>query len=514
MWKAAGCGAGGPREGGKNVTTLLIGLDSADLDYMEPRLSALPNLRRLFTEGLVRRLATPADVMSACVWPTFFTGTLPGDHGQYFPIQWDPAKMELRHVGSEWLDSEPFWRPLARAGLPVTTLDVQMTFPARTPDGVEVTNWGSNTLGGFHCNQPDVAREVARRFGTHVLQPDIPVEKSPERFAAIRKGLLAGAKKRGELSRWLMKNTEWKLFVTVFQECHRAGHYFWTDTDAGSVTATDASDAGDAMLEVHRALDTEIGAILDEVDLRNTTVIVFSLLGMGPNRAQMHLVPEIVERINQRFLAGGAAVPGGKRPRRSLMKVLRDGLPAPVQERIAMAVPARVRDWVVGRAYTGALDWKETPGIPLPTGGEGYVRLNLLGREADGYLEPGSARHREYLDAVREGFLSLRRVPTGEPLVEAIIAPPERFPGPRSKYLPDLSVMWRPGLPATEVHSETLGTFRGRLKTGRDGNHRAVAFAAVAGPGRNSARAGGMQNIVDLAALVRDLSTDSTTGPG
>jgi predicted AlkP superfamily phosphohydrolase/phosphomutase len=498
---------------GIDSRVLLISLDSADLDYIEPRLHALPNLRRVLGEGLVRRLATPADVMSASVWPTFYTGSLPGEHGHYFPIQWDPARMELRHVGRDWLDVEPFWRPLARAGLPVTTLDVQMTFPSRTPDGVEVVNWGSKSLGDFHCNRPEVAREIERRFGTHVLEPDIPIEKSPERFAVIRKSLLAGVKKRGDLSRWLMQNTDWKLFVSVFQECHRAGHYFWTDTPAGSVAATDDTDAGDAMLEVHRALDAEIGAILDQVDLRSTTMSVFSLLGMGPNRAQMHLVPDVLARINERFLKPGTA-PTASRRKRSLMGILRDQLPAPVQERIALAVPVSVRDWVVKRTYTGAVDWRETPGFALPTGGEGYIRANLAGREAEGLLESGSARHRDYLDSVREGFLSLRDSATKAPLVETIEAPADRYPGPRSRFLPDLSIGWRPGGPVTAADSASLGTFRGRLKTGRDGNHRAVAFAAVAGPGRDSARAGGMQSIVDLAALVRELSTDSTAGPG
>jgi predicted AlkP superfamily phosphohydrolase/phosphomutase len=379
-----------------------------------------------------------------------------------------------------------------------------MAFPSRTPDGVEVVNWGSSSLGGFHCNQPEVGREIARLFGTHVLQPDIPVEKSPQRFASIRKTLLEGARRRGELSRWLLKHTAWDLFVTVFQECHRAGHYFWTD---GAAPAPGDLDDADAMLEVHRALDDEVGALVHEVDRRKTSVIVFSLLGMGPNRAQMHLVPAVIERINARFASPeGAAPVVPPRPKRSLMGLAREHLPAPLQERLALAVSARVRDWVVGRAYAGALDWRRTPGFALPTGGEGYIRLNLAGREAEGYLEAGSARHRRYLDSVREGFLSLRHAGTGEPLVDAIIVPAERFPGPRGDYLPDLSITWKPGGPATAVHSERLGTFTGRLKTGRDGNHRAVAFAAVAGPAGQSRRASSLGTIVDLADLVRDLA--------
>jgi hypothetical protein len=47
------------------------------------------------------------------------------------------------------------------------------------------------------------------------------------------------------------------------------------------------------------------------------------------------------------------------------------------------------------------------------------------------------------------------------------------------------------------------------LKTGRGGNHRALAFAAVAGPARGSRRAESVGTIVDLADLVRDLAVGS-----
>jgi predicted AlkP superfamily phosphohydrolase/phosphomutase len=481
---------------------LLVGLDAVDLDYVAPRLGSLPNLKRLFDEGVVRRLDSPARVMSASVWPTFYTGTLPGEHGRYFPIQWDPASMSVRLVASDWIDCEPFWRPLAREGLPVTTLDVQMVFPNRTKAGVEIVNWGADYFGSFHCNQPDLARGIARRFGTNVLGPDVPVDKSPRRLAGIRKTLLAGARRRGELSRWLMKQTAWDLFVTVFTECHRAGHYFWRD-----LTESPQDDSSDGFLEVYRAVDREVGALIESVDLRHTSVIVFALHGMGPNHSQMHFVPLVLDRINAAFVSEVGATPGPRaRPKRSFMRLLRERLPAPLQEAVARAVPGRVRNWVVGRAHAGALDWSRTPGFALPTGGEGYIRINLAGREKEGYLEAGSALHRRYLDSVRGGFLSLRDAATGEPVVEKVTVPAELFPGPRSDYLPDLAIAWRPEPPATAMHSERLGTFTGRLKTGRGGNHRAVAFAAVTGPARESRRAASLGTIIDLADFVRDLA--------
>ena len=481
---------------------LMIGLDSADIDYIEPRLHGLPNLKCLFGEGVVRRLETPASVMAASPWPTFYTASDPGHHGHYFPIQWDPATMRLRHVATDWLDVEPFWRPLAREGLGVTTLDVQMVFPNRTTAGVELVNWASKTLGSFQCNRPEIGRQVERLFGKSVLDADIPVEKSPRRKAAIRRMLLEGARRRGELSRWLMQHTSWDLFVTVFQEGHRAGHSFWKEDGSPS---TDGSD-GEPMLDVYRALDSEVGSLLEMIDRQKATVIVFSLLGMGPNRAQMHLVPEVVRRINARFAGNGAESSDRTPSRPSLMARLRDKLPAGLQERIALAVPVRFRDWVVAHAYEGGIDWSTTPGFVVPTGGEGFVRVNLAGREAEGWIQPGSSEHRRYLDSVREGFLSLRKA-NGEPLVEAITAPAERFPGPRSQYLPDLSVTWRPGGPATDVRSDTLGKFSADLKTGRPGNHRPVAFAAISGPAAANRRAASLGTIIDLGQFVRDVLT-------
>ncbi|HEX9287476.1 MAG TPA: alkaline phosphatase family protein [Thermoanaerobaculia bacterium] len=487
-----------PTTNGSRV--LLIGLDSLDIDYALSHIGSLPNLQRVFAGGVVRRLDSPGNVMSASVWPTFYTGTLPGEHGQYFPMQWDPTTMRLRHVASDWIDCEPFWRPLARQGLPVTTLDVQAAFPSRTTAGTEIVNWGVEAFGGFHCNQPELGREIARRFGTNVLGPDVPVDKSPRRLTEIRKAVDGAASRRGELARWLLTNTTWKLFIAVFPECHRAGHYFWRDP---TEEASEASD--DALLDAHRTIDREVGALLEAVDLRDTSVIVFSLLGMGPNQSQMHLVPPVIDRINAAFASRDGASAPARRARR-IVRLLRERLPARLQELVALSVPEPVRDWVTGRAYAGAVDWRRTPAFPLPTGGEGYIRLNIQGRETPGCLERGSALHQRYLETLREGFLSLRDAETGEPLVETVNAPPLRFPGPRSDYLPDLAIAWRPGAPATAVHSDRLGSFTGRLKTGRGGNHRSAAFAAVAGPARDSRRPASLETIIDLTNLVRDLA--------
>jgi predicted AlkP superfamily phosphohydrolase/phosphomutase len=475
---------------------LAIGIDSAALRFVEAHLGSLPTLRRLFATGAVLRLASPADVLSASVWPTFYTASPPGEHGQYYPMQWDHETMRLRRVGSDWLPCEPFWRPLARDGLRVTTLDVQTLQASPGRDTLEVVNWGSQSFSSFHCSRPDVGREIVRLFGRHPMGPDVPVDKTRRRLAASRRQLLDGARRRGALVRWLLAREPWQLFVAVFPECHRAGHYFWSD---------EAGPDADTLLEVHAAVDREIGEVLACVDRATTTVVVFSLHGMGPNNAQAHFLPELLDRLNARF----AAELGHAPPRRaSVLRTLRERVPGPVQEAVARAVPEHVRDWVTSRALAGGLDGSPTPGFVLPSGGEGFVRLTLAGRERGGLLERGGAGERRYHELLRDALLGLRTT-DGAPLVEDVVAVRERFAGARAEALPDVAITWRELAPAHEVDSPHVGRLRARLGTGRGGNHVASAFAVIDGPGRDAPPVAAMRDIRDLASLVRDLATAS-----
>ena len=74
----------------------MIGLDAAELGFVRAAGAALPTLRRALETGLVRRLRSPADLLPGSVWPTFFTGKPPAEHGFYHHLQWDPAAMRLR----------------------------------------------------------------------------------------------------------------------------------------------------------------------------------------------------------------------------------------------------------------------------------------------------------------------------------------------------------------------------------------------------------------------------------
>lgn len=477
---------------------LMIGIDAGDIEFIRSSLHELPRFRELFAERAPLALRSTADTLTSSVWPTFSTGTLPGEHGVYYPMQWDPGRMTLRRVDADWLPYEPFWYDLARRGKRVTVLDVPFSLPSRLEGGVEVLNWGSQEcLDAFQSNRSDVAREIRRRFGLHPMGEDVPVEEPAGRLERLRGKLVAGARLKGELSRWLMATTEWDLFITVFAECHRGGHVLWPESGD-----RDTGVPPHALLDVYRAVDQAVGYVRDGVDPRTTTVIVFSVHGMRANYTQEHFVLPVMERLNARY--DGKEAPGEPAPSSSFspMRALRAALPGRLQAAVAKALPDAVRDWVVRRAFCGGLDWSATPGFAVPASCEGYLRYNLAGRESEGMLDSNSKAFHSYERWLRDCILALKDTTTGARVVKDVVSSADLYPGPRRRYLPDLIVRWDKVLPTTEIRSDKLGRFRGRLTTGRTGDHRPGGFAVVLGspPGVPP-----LEHIVDFADFVRGL---------
>ena len=459
------------------IRTLMLGIDAADLDFIQRHSGRLPVLQRLMRQGTLHGLESTSRLLTGSVWPTFYTGTHPGVHGIYHHLQWDPTRMRTRRVAHDWLPCEPFWYEMVRRGTRVTVVDVPMALPSRLESGSEVVNWGSHDqLGPLHANRPELQKEIRVRFGRHPMGAEIPVTKTLAELGRIRRNLVEGAALKGRLIQHLLASTEWDFFLAVFGECHRGGHVLWPEASPDSLIQPDA------LIDVYQAVDTALGRILAAIDPAATRVVVFSLHGMGPNTSQEHFVRPVMQRLYRLHCEGSPLRPGRPPGQRSLMGLLRRRLPGRVQNAIARAVPVTVRDWVVSRATTGGYNWETTPCFPLLADLNGYLRLNLKGREVSGCLERQTAsycRYREWLDS---SWRELCTSDGGEAVVEDVVAMAEVFPGPRSDQLPDLVVTWRDLAPQLVLRSALVGSIRGRLDTGRSGNHRHQGFALVQGP--------------------------------
>jgi predicted AlkP superfamily phosphohydrolase/phosphomutase len=491
---------------------VMIGVDAAELSLIQAHRATLPNFDRVLSRGVLQRLESVGGILPGAVWPTFYSGTPPGEHGLYHHLQWDPKTMRLRRVSNAWLHVEPFWCELERRGLSVAVVDMQMALSSHLRTGTEILNWGNHDyVGSFSARPPHLAGEVLRRFGRHPMGDEIPLHKSQTELERIRKNLVTGARQKGRLSRWLLGLQDWDFFLTIFGETHRGGHVLWPldpEAQRGSFRP---------LLDVYQAVDEGIGEVLNAIP-DDRTVIVFALHGMGSNTSQEHFVPAVMDRANELFAAmdtgSTASRLSGRQPgaagrfsrssprQRSLMRRLRETVPPTLQHAIARAVPVHVRDAVVDRQITGGRIWELTPGLALLADLNGYVRFNLRGRELRGILDPGDESVARYVGWIRECFLSLRTAETGEPLVRDVLLSRDQFPGKRSDYLPDAIVTWSGASPASCIQSATLGTITAKLATGRGGNHRAGGFCFRLEPGATRGGQAPAGHILDLAQFV------------
>ena len=477
---------------------MMIGLDAASVDFILASLPSLPNLRRAIENGRLSRLRSrTSELLPAASWPTLYTGVPPGVHGVYYPMQWDAAGMCLRHING-WLYAEPFWYELERQGCRVMALDVPMSWPSRLPRGLEVTDWGTHDrLAEFSASSTDLAADIRRRFGRYPIGREIPVKKSWRQLARMREELIAGARRKGELARWMAGLQEWDFFVVVFAETHRAGHLLWPTPEAEGVL-----HPGGALLSVYRAVDDAIGRLLEGVNLDETTLIVVAAHGMAPNASQEHFTRPIMDRVNRYFPGMNGDAPSNGPRQRSAMRVLREKLPARLQHAVGQMAPARVRNYVVDRVISSGHDWLHTPALAVLASVTGYVRFNLRGRESRGMLDPDSEAFSRYAAWLHDGFKGFRTLDTGVPLVDAITPTHEAFPGPQQECLPDLIVSWTPMETSAGIHSARLGAINAERTTGRAGNHHPDGFTIVVEPNGERGVVTTRGDILDVKPMV------------
>lgn len=413
---------------------LALGIDAAEPSLIQGWLEAghLPFLSSLLGGGAVwgRVHSHPARIGSGSVWPTFMTGLDPRDHEVCSEWPWDPGRMAVAPLTTQHLD--PFWRTLHTRGTRVAVFDVPMD-PAHKDGCIAgVAEWGPHdrVLAGMAAHPPWVRAEVLGRL-PHPFASVMPHPTGPEdhrTLARMASACLEGVRRRGSLALRLVELADPDLFIAVFPELHHAAHHLWHALD-------EADGDGGGLPEIGREIDRQIAGLASAAG-PECAILVFSLHGMRRG----HGVPTILEPLL--LTTGWSALPerraqsAGQRARQAYREAKRF-LPRPLKDLYHRLVP---RAFEMGAAQFGKLppyDWPRTRAFSLPTDQHGWIRLNLVGREAAGIVEPG-----EY-DATCgriEALLRGLRTASGMPVVRDVLwvagngGPPSR--------LPDIVVHW------------------------------------------------------------------------
>jgi predicted AlkP superfamily phosphohydrolase/phosphomutase len=493
---------------------LAIWFDAAEVTLLEEMMACgeLPALAALRDRGAWGRLRTLEYAGPETSYGQVLTGQPPERTGNWMVARFDPARYAL--VSDQRISYgglAPFYA--LGAGARVCVFDVPQ-IPLRSDvEGVQLLGWGSQSPWVPLCaHPPEVLDDLSSRFGLHPARPGLDHAnlEDAESVRDLFERTLRGLELRAAIACDLLKRDAWDIFLAAFGELHGAGHYVWPNPACAEGQA--AVGGASAIRTLYRAGDDVLARMVDAAG-PEARCVVFSPLGMGQNHADLPagaFLPELLLRYSFPGAAGldfddpsRPASPesqGGikdwvmeawhcRRRRTSAGDWMFRHLPLTwalhlarwTKSGLPLAHPSEPTLWGFQPVTWYCPFWHAMKAFALLTNSEGFIRINVRGREREGLVAP---KHFTRICDELTGILEELRIPeTGERAVNEVIRVRE---APGSALGPgvhdaDLVVKWNEGI-RQSLHSPRFGSL-GPLPMLRAGGHTRDGFLCAAGPG-------------------------------
>jgi predicted AlkP superfamily phosphohydrolase/phosphomutase len=343
-------------------------------------------------------------------------------------------------------------------------------------------------------------------FGSIPRQHERYEPLSFEESVRLRDQWIEATRKMTGLALELARGESWEFFLTVFAATHRSAHKLWGPEELkGDASPGEIEVFNQALHRVYIECDRSVGR-LAEMAGGETTLMVFSLHGMGSNTSRYTILPEMLKRV----LNGGD--PGThSQPLMQTLKRMRQAVPSSWRYKIKHRLPVGIQDRLGMFWRMGDIDWSQTTAFSMISDLQGFIRINLKGREMQGIVEPG-AEYESLCKQICTGLKTFVDSDTLEPLVREISPSDLLFPpGSRMEILPDLIVKWseQPARQHKEVCSPLYGAVTWptpfRNPDSHSGNHRGQGFLIASGRGFAPGSKINKGHILDLAPTAMDL---------
>jgi predicted AlkP superfamily phosphohydrolase/phosphomutase len=472
----------------------------------------LPTLQGLRQRGVWHDLDAPATQFAAGAQHSLYSGVELGDHGLFYPFQWSAEKQRV-HYMSEFEAPAPVWERLGRRGTRTLAVDPYESRPPTDPppgelvcgwqlhDRVVLRKWSAPT--GAH-------RRLERLFGPPQPVDEVFGRHTVDEMLGLRRRLLGAPGRVAEASNLLLGEQSFDLAWLTFCAAHVAGHQFWdlSQLDPAELDAASERVLGSTLEDVYRAVDAALGRVIAALP-PGADVMVVSPVGMDVNTSRADLLPEMLRAVldPREERSGGSS---------SIWR-LRAALPSGLRARVAAALPERAALDLTARLELRGMDWSSTRAFAHPAENQGYIRLNLRGRERDGIVDPSQAD--DLINEIAAGLATFVDL-DGEPAVKSVERVADLFgTGTRAHQLPDLIVRWteRPATQLGGVRSERYGTvLRHGVGSGRSGNHTEGDAWALVVPGTSRpvelSRPPRLEDVAATAAALSGADTSDMAG--
>ncbi|HLU56490.1 MAG TPA: alkaline phosphatase family protein [Pseudonocardia sp.] len=493
----------------------ILQFDAASASVLQRLLAAgdLPTLAALRERGEWHELDAPATQFAAGAQHTLYSGVELEEHGLFYPFQWSAAEQRVRYMDA-FPAPAPIWERLGARTLAVDPYESRP--PTAPPPGELVCGWQLHDRVVLRrWSSPSGAhRRLERLFGPPQPVDEVFGRHTADEMLGLRRRLLAAPGRVADAATLLLGEQPFDLAWLTFCAAHVAGHQFWdlSQLDPAGLDPAAERVLGGTLDEVYRAVDAAMGRIVAALP-PDADLMVVSPVGMEVNTSRADMLPEMLRAVLDPAPSADAQPNGG-----SSIWRLRAALPSGLRAKVASALPERIALDLTSRLEMRGVDWSRTKAFAHPAENQGYIRLNLKGRERDGIVAPEEAK--DVMEEITAGLLTFTHL-DGSPVIRSIERVADLFgTGSRAHQLPDLIVRWvdTPATRVSGVTSPQYGTvLRHGVGSGRSGNHTEGDAWALVVPGSSTPvrpeHKPRLEDVAATAAALAGVDTDLTGRP-
>lgn len=483
---------------------IAIGLDAPNNDLLARWIESgdLPSLAALKRESLYGIVTHNKRFSNQNSWATFLSG-IRIENIDYWLSEYSPG--DYRNINKCLYNQDTFRPFYAFPDKRIVMFDLPAAI-SKDVNGIQVVGWASDLNEVYPESRPedlieeiearyglDPKRDGALRFFNHRVGKQgysyrVPSAYDLAGLAEFAAKLRASAETRCRICADLLAREDWDLFITSFSELHVGGHSLWHLSQPHPLHAPGA--VTDLLLELYQAVDEAIGALVAGA-APETSIVVFTvdnIVADSTENPRSVFLPELLFRWSfpgEAALAAGQAGTPVPPPttiypqhwKHEVWRLREPGAEAILQSPEEQEAREDTFSWQPANWYKPA--WPRMRAFALPSIADGYVRINLRGREVGGLVEP--ADYDRTCDEIAAMLMAAVDARTDDPIVAQVIRMRADPLADSADELPaDLMVCFNEVQPCDTVDHGALGRI-GPVPFFRPGGHQG-AGATIANP--------------------------------
>lgn len=461
----------------------VFGLDGITFDLLQPWLDEgrLPNLAGLLAKGAGGPLRSTIPPVSASAWPSFATGTNPGQHSLIDFTYPAPDGYDIRVSNGLTRAVPALWEIVGEAGGQTGVVSMPMTYPPQPLNGFMLCSFLTPSPESDYTYPAALKQELLNACGPYPM-------RMSEKGRGVDPAVFVRASKELELRRaesvkYLLANKPWDLFMYVVETTDNLQHEIWhlVDESHPRYDSATARRVLPEILDYYQSIDALLGDLLTLVP-DDALVAVISDHGFGPFHKFFHINNWLAENgwlvfkrtpVSQ---AKRAAFRAGATPINAL-KVLTALQLSDMRKNVK-----RGRGGGMLRKLFlsfNDVDWSRTKAFSV--GNFGQVYLNVTGQRPQGAVAPNE--YESLREEIAAAAKALRDPEDGSQVVPAVYTREEVFQGISAERLPDLILHTDRAKYVSFGHADFGSNQIIEPSTGQTGHHHMVGVLGLQGPG-------------------------------